>query len=66
MSVSVARRSQRATPKVRRWTDLIAALLRHRYAISFDEIARQVPDYGDESKPLDTRKRMFSSPFSLR
>lgn len=53
------RRSQRATPKVRRWTDLIAALLRHRYAIPFDDIARQVPDYGDASKPLDTRKRMF-------
>ena len=54
-----APRSQRATPKVRRWTDLVAALLRHHYPIPFDEIAGQVPDYGDERRSLDTRKRMF-------
>ena len=52
-------RSQRATPKVRRWTDLVAALLRHHYPVSFDELARAVPDYGEPAKSLETRKRMF-------
>lgn len=53
------RRSQRATPKVRRWTDLLAALLRHHYPIPFEEIAREVPDYAAEGKDAATVKRMF-------
>lgn len=51
--------AQRATPKVRRWTDLIAALLRNHFPIPFDDIARQVPDYGAGAKPIETTKRMF-------
>jgi predicted DNA-binding transcriptional regulator YafY len=55
----VTPRSQRATPKVRRWTDLIAALLRHHYPISFEELARQVPGYGSGERDVASTKRMF-------
>ncbi|HEU4628718.1 MAG TPA: WYL domain-containing protein [Gemmatimonadaceae bacterium] len=56
---AAARPSQRAAPKVRRWTDLVAALLRHRYPVSFDELAREVPAYGDPSRDPASTKRMF-------
>jgi predicted DNA-binding transcriptional regulator YafY len=52
-------RSQRATPKVRRWTDLIAALLRHHYPVPFEQIAREVPSYAEEGKDPASVKRMF-------
>lgn len=52
-----ARRSQRATPKVQRWTDLLASLLRHRWPIDFEAIAREVPAYCGKEK--DAAKRMF-------
>ena len=52
-------RSQRATPKVRRWTDLIAALLRHHYPRSFEELAREVPAYGEGARDAASTKRMF-------
>ena len=34
-----------ATPKLRRWMDLLAALLRHRYPLTFEELRQQVPAY---------------------
>ena len=49
----------RGTPKVRRWTDFIAALLRHRYPIPFADIAREVPGYDAEGKDPASVKRTF-------
>ena len=45
--------------KLVRWIDLVTALLRHRFPISFSELARDVPDYAHEGAPSDTLKRMF-------
>ena len=46
------------SPKVQRWIDLLAALLRRHYPASFDELIRDVPAYaGDQSH--DARRRMF-------
>ncbi|HKG90471.1 MAG TPA: WYL domain-containing protein [Gemmatimonadaceae bacterium] len=47
------------TPKIQRWVDLLAALLRRRFAASFDELAREVPAYSDPGQAHDARKRMF-------
>ncbi|HEY0970878.1 MAG TPA: WYL domain-containing protein [Gemmatimonadales bacterium] len=52
-------RSQRATPKIQRWVDLLAALLRNHFAISFQQIARDVPAYADPSRTDTARMRMF-------
>ena len=46
------------TPKVQRWIDLIAALLRHHFPIEFGTIAEEVPAYR-RARRLDTIKRMF-------
>jgi len=45
--------------KLVRWIDLITALLRRRYPASFEELARDVPDYDYVGQPSDTLKRMF-------
>ena len=50
---------QRSSPKLRRWTDLVASLLRHHYAIPFDTIAQEVPGYAAEGKEPASIKRMF-------
>jgi proteasome accessory factor B len=54
MSKSVSAR----TPKVQRWIDLIAALLRYHYAVEFATIADEVPAYRRAQRPA-TIKRMF-------
>jgi proteasome accessory factor B len=46
-------------PKLQRWTDLIAALLRLNYPATFEELARDVPAYADQSKKKDAVMRMF-------
>ena len=46
-------------PKLQRWTDLIAALLRRNYPATFEELARDVPAYSGESKKKDAVMRMF-------
>jgi predicted DNA-binding transcriptional regulator YafY len=46
-------------PKLQRWTDLIAALLRRTYPATFEELARDVPAYADDSKKHDAVLRMF-------
>jgi proteasome accessory factor B len=46
-------------PKLQRWTDLIAALLRRRFPATFEDIARDVPAYADEKKKKDAIMRMF-------
>ena len=38
-------RSQRETPKIVRWMDLLAYLLRHSTPVSWTQIRRNVPDY---------------------
>lgn len=52
------------TQKVQRWIDLLAALLGHRLPVTFDELAKDVPDYltdGSvaEGQPSDSLKRKF-------
>src|SRR5690349_5875452 len=51
--------SQSSAAKMRRWTDLIASLLRHHYAIPFETIAREVPGYAPEGREADSVKRTF-------
>ena len=46
------------TPKIQRWVDLIAALLRRRYGASFEELSRDVPAYA-EAANRDAVLRMF-------
>jgi proteasome accessory factor B len=46
-------------PKLQRWTDLLAALLRHRFPATFEELARDVPAYSGSSKKKDAVMRMF-------
>jgi predicted DNA-binding transcriptional regulator YafY len=46
-------------PKLQRWTDLIAALLRRNYPATFEELAKDVPAYADESKKKDAVMRKF-------
>lgn len=48
-----------ANDKLLRWIDLIAALLRRRFPVSFDELARDVPAYAHEGTPSETLQRMF-------
>src|SRR4029079_16603760 len=49
----------KASAKLQRWTDLLAALLRRHYPATFEEIARDVPAYSDKSKKHDALMRMF-------
>lgn len=46
-------------PKIQRWFDLIAALLRRHYPVSFDDLAREVPQYADAEKKRDSILRTF-------
>lgn len=49
------------TPKLRRWIDLLAALLRRRYAVPFEELCAEVPGYPAVANPTqrESRRRMF-------
>jgi proteasome accessory factor B len=46
-------------PKLQRWTDLLAALLRYHFPATFEQLARDVPAYSNESKKKDAVMRMF-------
>ncbi len=46
-------------PKLQRWTDLIAALLRRNFAVTFDDLAKDVPAYQNPDKKKDAIMRMF-------
>jgi proteasome accessory factor B len=46
-----------AVPKLRRWIDLLAALLRRHYPVPFEEIIGEVPAYQSGTKAA--RRRMF-------
>lgn len=45
--------------KLVRWLDLITALLRHRFAVTFEQLSRDVPDYAHEGTASETLLRMF-------
>lgn len=45
--------------KIQRWIDLLAALLRRHGAISFDELAEDVPAYQGPASGFETRRKMF-------
>lgn len=51
------------SPKIQRWTDLLAGLLRHRLGATFTELADDVPAYALPKRPTErekaTVKRMF-------
>ena len=46
-------------PKLQRWTDLIAALLRRNFAATFEDLARDVPAYQNPDRKKDAIMRMF-------
>lgn len=46
-------------PKVQRWIDLVAALLRYHYPVGFDTLCEEVPAYRDPAKKRDAVLRMF-------
>lgn len=46
-------------PKIQRWLDLLAALLRRNYPIPFEELVRDVPGYQEPDQSWETRRRMF-------
>ncbi len=46
-------------PKLQRWTDLIAALLRRNYPVTFEDLSRDVPAYQNPAKKKDAIMRMF-------
>jgi len=45
-------------PKLQRWIDLLAALLRHHFPVAFEQLIREVPAYGGDQTD-DARRRMF-------
>jgi proteasome accessory factor B len=46
-------------PKLQRWTDLIAALLRRNYPVTFEDLSKDVPAYQNPAKKKDAIMRMF-------
>jgi proteasome accessory factor B len=46
------------SPKIQRWIDLLAALLRHHYPVTFEQLIREVPAYGGDRKE-ESRRRTF-------
>ena len=46
-------------PKIQRWFDLLAALLRRNYPVSFDDLAQEVPQYADAAKKRESILRTF-------
>src|SRR5688572_23776158 len=53
-----SRMSRARRPKSQRWMDLIAALLRRRYRVTFEELIREVPAYAHAPTP-SAMERMF-------
>lgn len=46
------------SPKIQRWIDLLAALLRHHYPVTFEQLIREVPAYAAGQKD-ESRRRTF-------
>ncbi|MCX5765621.1 MAG: WYL domain-containing protein [Gemmatimonadetes bacterium] len=51
--------SAKRPAKVQRWMDVIVALLRFRYPISFETLSHEVPAYADPEQTTEARMRMF-------
>jgi len=51
--------SAKRPAKVQRWIDLIAALFRNHFPVSFDELRKDVPAYANRDQADDARMRMF-------
>jgi proteasome accessory factor B len=47
------------TAKLRRWIDLLAALLRRQYPVAFEQLCAEVPAYSAGGQSPDARRRMF-------
>lgn len=47
-----------SAPKIQRWIDLLAALLRRRFPAPFEELVRDIPAYSG-GQSIDARRRMF-------
>jgi predicted DNA-binding transcriptional regulator YafY len=47
------------TPKIQRWFDLLAALLRRHYPASFEDLTWDVPAYQVSTQSVEARRRMF-------
>ena len=47
------------TPKLQRWLDLLAALLRRHYPVTFEELIPDVPDYAAPGQKPESRRRTF-------
>jgi predicted DNA-binding transcriptional regulator YafY len=45
--------------KLQRWIDLVAALLRRRYPVLFEELIHEVPAYASAGQAAEARRRMF-------
>lgn len=45
--------------KIQRWLDLLAALLRRNYPVSFEQLIDEVPGYQDPGQQVESRRRMF-------
>lgn len=52
-------RRREVSPKIQRWIDLLAALLRRKYPATFEELAGEVPSYANPAQARDARARMF-------
>ncbi len=48
-----------AQPKLQRWIDLLAALLRRKFPADFDTLRQEVPAYAEPGRKHDTLMRMF-------
>ena len=44
--------------KLQRWLDLLAALLRHRFPVTFEQLIDEIPAYAAEQNP-ESRRRTF-------
>ncbi|MFL5519203.1 MAG: helix-turn-helix transcriptional regulator, partial [Gemmatimonadales bacterium] len=47
------------SPKLQRWLDLLAALLRRHYPVTFDELIPDVPAYAAPGQKAESRRRTF-------
>ena len=47
------------SPKLQRWLDLLAALLRRHYPVTFEELIPDVPDYAAPGQKPESRRRTF-------
>jgi proteasome accessory factor B len=47
------------SPKLQRWLDLLAALLRRHYPVTFEELIPDVPAYAAPGQKAESRRRTF-------